>query len=207
MPTLQEMHKQCAASPASSSDFWLLRMELAYRHCCGIDAVRIGWHRLNTSLHLREDHLATSGTVGLTGLGESSLAPGEGQGRGFEHAHSRNTAYPKGHLAQRDILRAASASKRTRAAVRRVEAQGHANRPVGAATPDRVDTPDEDASPAAGAEAATPTLSPAAVRYNEALIQYTATRQYESSVLPGKQLGLHLAPSAVHALATTTKQI
>ena len=27
MPTLQEMHKKCAASPASSSDFWLLRIE------------------------------------------------------------------------------------------------------------------------------------------------------------------------------------
>ena len=52
----------------------------------------------------------------------------------------------------------------------------------------------EDASAAAAADAAKPTLSPAAVRYNEALIQHTATRQYESSVLPGRQLGLHLAP-------------
>ena len=60
--------------------------------------------------------IATSGTVGLTGLGEPSLAPGEGQGRGFEHAHMRNTAYPEGNLVQRDILRAASASRRTRTA-------------------------------------------------------------------------------------------
>ena len=146
-------------------------------------------------LHVREDHLATSGTVGLTGLGESSLAPGEGQGRGFEHAHSRNTAYPKGYLIQRDILRAASASRRTRAAFQRVEAQDRADRPVDAATPDRADTPVEDATHEAATESNTkPTLSPAAVRYNEALIQHTATRQYESSVLPGRQLGLHLAP-------------
>ena len=86
------MHKQCAASPASSSSFWILRTELAYRHFYGMDAVRIGRHRLAWNLHVREDHLATSGTVGLTGLGESSLAPGKGQGRGFEHAHGRNTA-------------------------------------------------------------------------------------------------------------------
>ena len=69
MPTLQDMHKTCAASPASSSSFWLLRMELAYRHFYGMGAVRIGRHRLAWNLHVREDHLATSGTVGLTGLG------------------------------------------------------------------------------------------------------------------------------------------
>ena len=84
------------------------------------------------------------------------------------------------------------------------EAEDRVHTPVDAATPDRADTPVEDASHEAVAER---TLSPTAVWYNEMLIQYTATRQYESSVLPGKQLGLHLAPSAVHALATTTKQI
>ena len=121
-------------------------MELAHRHFYGMDAVRIGRHRLGWSLHLREDHLATSGTVGLTGLGESSLAPGEGQCRGFEHAHKRDTAYPEGYLMQRDILRAASASRRTRAAFKCVEAQDGADRPVDAATPDWADTPVEDAT-------------------------------------------------------------
>ena len=199
-------------------------MELAYRHFYSMDAVRIGRRRLAASLHLREDHLATSGTVGLAGLGESSLAPGEGQGRGFEHAHIRNTAYPKCYLIQRGILRAASTSRGARAAFQKVEARDRADTPVDAATPDRADTPVEgatheaakksdadepmeDASPAAAADAAKPTLSPAAVRYNEALIQHTATRQYESSGLPGRQLGLHLAPSTVHALATTAKQV
>ena len=68
MPTLQDMHKKCAAPPASSSSFWLLRMELAYRHFYGVDAARIGRRRLASGLQLREDHLATSGMVGLTGL-------------------------------------------------------------------------------------------------------------------------------------------
>ena len=81
MPTLQYMRNKCAASPASSSSFWLLRMELAYRHFYGIAAARIGGHKLDKGLHLREDHLATSGPIGPTGLAESSLAPGEGQGR------------------------------------------------------------------------------------------------------------------------------
>ena len=160
---------------------------------------------------LREDHLATPGTVGLAGLGESPLAPGEGQGRGLERAHIRGTAYPKGYLIRRGILRAASTSRGARAAFQKVEARDRADTPVDAATPDRegtplegatheaakksdADEPMEDASAAAAADAAKPTLSPAAVRYNEALIQHTATRQYESSVLPGRQLGLHLAP-------------
>ena len=127
-------------------------MEPAHRHFYGVDAMRIGRHRLAASLHLREDHLATSGTVGLTGLGESSLAPGEGQGRGFERAHGRNMAFPNGHLIQRDILRAASASRRTRAAFQRVEAQNRADTPVYAATPDGADTPPEDATHEAATE-------------------------------------------------------
>ena len=79
-------------------------------------------------------------------------------------------------------------------------------------TPGRADTPVDDAvheaawvrdaahstegaSLASATDAPKPTLPPVALRYNKQLLQYTASRQYESSVLPGRQLGLALPPS------------
>ena len=98
MPTLQEMHRMTAASPASTADFWLLREQLEYRHFYGMDDMHIGKYYLETidNKHVREDNLASSGTAGLAGFGESSLCPGEAQQRGFEHGHDRSSI-PKGH--------------------------------------------------------------------------------------------------------------
>ena len=100
MPTLQEMHRMTAASPASTASFWLLRQELAYRHFYGMHTVHIGKHRIVRigNPHLREDHLASSGAAGIAGYGESTLCQGEAQARGFEHGHDKQTAIPKGHL-------------------------------------------------------------------------------------------------------------
>ena len=97
MPTLQEMHRMTAASPASTASFWLLRQELAYRHFYGMDRMNIGNHFLRScdDTFLREDHLASSGTAGLSGFGESSLCPGEAQARGFEHGHDKKRPSPK----------------------------------------------------------------------------------------------------------------
>ena len=94
MPTLQEMHRMSAASPASTASLWLLRQELAYRHFYGMDSMDIGKHYMRQCdiSALREDHLASSGTAGLSGFGESSLCPGEAQQRGFEHGHDKKTS-------------------------------------------------------------------------------------------------------------------
>ena len=90
-PTLQEMHKMSAASPVSTAKFWLLRQELSYRHLYGMDRLHIGSLHLSTidSKCNKEDHMASSGKQGVAGYGESSLAPGEAQARGFEHAHDK----------------------------------------------------------------------------------------------------------------------
>ena len=71
MPTLQEMHRMTAASPASTASFWLLRHELAYRRFYGMDQLHIGKDFLTTidETHLREDHMASSGTAGIAGFG------------------------------------------------------------------------------------------------------------------------------------------
>ena len=97
MPTLQEMHKMTAASPVSTAKFWLLRQELSYRHLYGMDRLHIGSLHLSTtdSKCNREDHMASSGKQGVAGYGESSLAPGEAQARGFEHAHDKKNCNPK----------------------------------------------------------------------------------------------------------------
>ena len=180
MPTLQAMHRKSAASPASTADFWLLRMELAYRHFYGMDKAHIGRRHLHAQPNQfhREDHLASSGTPGLMGITESSLAPGESQGRGFEHCHEKSTSYPKGHLIQRDILQTAAACERAR------EARGQPR-------------PEECCS---AADTAAPALAPAMALYNEQLVEYITTRHYESSVLPGRQLGVTLPAAPFSAL-------
>ena len=107
MPTLQVMHRMTASSPASTADFWLLREELKYLHLYGMDNMHIG-SRYLTSVDrraLREDHMASSGTAGMSGFGESSLCPGEAQMRGFEHGHDKKTSLPKGHHIQYQDLK------------------------------------------------------------------------------------------------------
>jgi hypothetical protein len=102
MPTLQEMHRMTAASPASTASFWLLKQELAFRHFYCTDQIDIGAHYLQSvdNNHSREDDLASSGTIGISGFSESSLCPGEAQARGFEHGHDKKTSVPKGHHIQ-----------------------------------------------------------------------------------------------------------
>ena len=102
MPTLQQMHRMTAASPASTAAFWLLRQELVFRHFYGMDQLHIGRHYLQgvDNKTLREDNMASSGTAGLSGFAESSLCPGEAQARGFEHGHDKRTSVPKGHHIQ-----------------------------------------------------------------------------------------------------------
>jgi len=97
MPTLREMHRLTAASPASTASFWMLRQELTFRHLYGMDNMHIGRHVLTLcdDFGTREDNLASSGTAGISGFGESSLCPGEAQARGFEHGHDKKKFHPE----------------------------------------------------------------------------------------------------------------
>ena len=114
MPTLQEMHRMAAASPASTASLWLLKQELAYRHFYGMDSMHIGKLFVPTlpSKYMREDHLASSGAPGLGGFGESSLTPGEAQARVFEHGHDRKTSISKSHDVQQTLLKRACEMQR-----------------------------------------------------------------------------------------------
>ena len=172
MPTLQEMHRMSAASPASTASLWLLRQQLAYRHFYGMDHVHIGKHYLRTCdvVALREDNLASSGTAGLAGFGESSLCPGEAQQRGFEHGHDKKTSIPKGHYLQYEDLKSLCQTCKL----------------VG----------DSDAPPLATTES---TMLATMEKYNQRLIPYVISRQYESSVLPGRQTGIALPDSPFSA--------
>ena len=191
MPTLQEMHRMAAASPASTASFWLLKQELAYRHLYGMDAMHIGKLFVPTvpSKYMREDHLASSGVPGLGGFGESSLTPGEAQARGFEHGHDKKTSIPKSHVIQRAVL------KRT------CEMQRHGLSDIAstAASP-RVDEDAATMENVAAERAENSHAIDAMSTYNQQLISYATTRQYESSVLPGRQLGIELPPSPFSAL-------
>jgi len=177
MPTLQEMHRMTAASPASTASFWLLRQELAYRHFYGMDNVHIGKHHLKRfpNCYLIEDSLASSGTPGVSGFGESSLCPGEAQARGFEHGHDKKTTIPKGHYIQYDDLKALLRASRKCHDV----CQGV------------IEKQSEDEG---SADTEIPWIK-TMEQYNQQLLPYVTSRQYESSLLPGKQVGLNLPPS------------
>ena len=158
MPTLQEMHRLTAASPASTASFWLLRQALAFTHLYGMDMMHIGKLHLRTGddKYFREDNLASSGVAGISGFAESSLVPGEAQGRGFEHGHDKKTSIPKGHVVQHAELRNLCQQ-----------------------TSDSLNACDSDAPPLASTE--TKMLS-AMENYNKRLIPYVTSRQHGSHV-------------------------
>ena len=154
--------------------------------------------------HLREDNLASSGMAGLSGYGESSLCPGEAQARGFEHGHDKKTSIPKGHHIQYQDLKSVCLQSGQQATV-----------PEQANTPDHGESSprgsgvmpltlhqpsgasaSSDAPPLANKEAQ---MLSAMENYNQRLIPYVASKQYESSILPGKQFGLDLPPSPFSA--------
>ena len=201
MPTLQEMHRMTAASPASTASFWLLRQELAYRHFYGMDGMHIGKHHLTScdARQAREDNLASSGTAGLSGFGESSLCPGEAQARGFEHGHDKKTSIPKGHYMQYEELKAILSARRLcQQAAEATSPHQHAGEAMPLDTEQSSSaSASSDAPPRANTEAK---MLTAMEKYNERLLPYVTSRQYESSILPGRQLGLELPPSPFSSL-------
>jgi hypothetical protein len=124
------------------------------------------------------------------------LTPGEAQARGFEHGHDKKTSIPKSHVIQQSVLK------------RACEMQRHG--PPEIASSVASPRADETTQAAATTEngAATPRAEHVGnahandliTTYNQQLIAYATTRQYESSVLPGRQLGIELPPSPFSAL-------
>ena len=181
LPTLQEMHRMTAASPASTASFWLLRQELAYRHFYRMDGMHIGKHHLTScdARQAREDNLASSGTAGLSGFGESSLCPGEAQARGFEHGHDKKTSIPKGHYMQYEELKAILSARRLcQQAAEATSPRQHAGEAMPLDTEQSSSaSASSDAPPRANTEAK---MLTAMEKYNERLLPYVTSRQYES---------------------------
>jgi len=106
MPTLRQMHQIGAAQPRAQAKLCLLMTELHYRFLHGLERLHFGRHTLARPIGPRANHMATSVQPSLTSGAADMQAPGEGQGRGPRHAHS------KGHgivgptmLCMRDSLR------------------------------------------------------------------------------------------------------
>ena len=185
MPTLQEMHRMTAASPASTATFWILREELKYIHLYGMDRMHIGRHYLHRSdTYLREDNMASSGTAGIIGFGESSLCPGEAQARGFAHGHDKKTSIPKGHRVQYQDLKTVTSRHR--------ELQQKHKKTTSTETEETDAVAERPPSENDHQATSTNTGQTEMEAHNERLKHYVTTRQYESSTLPGKQLGINL---------------
>ena len=119
---------------------------------------------------------------------------GEAQARGFEHGHDKKTAIPKGHHLQYGSLKRLCQQAEKVPKASHPGASPHENseaiphdteRPSGANTT-------SDALPLASTEAQ---MLTAMENYNQQLIPYVTSRQYESSILPGRQVGLNLPAS------------
>ena len=165
-----------------------------------MDRMHIGKHFLTATddLHIREDHLASSGTAGLSGFGESSLCPGEAQARGFEHGHDKKTSIPKGyHMQYQDLksLCLQSGEPTTAPDPDEPSPDGSGAIPPATQHPSGANA-SSDAPPLANKEAQ---MLSAMENYNQRLIPYVTSRQYESSILPGRQVGLDLPPSPFSA--------
>ena len=96
MPTLQQMHKNTAASPRSTAKLFLLLEELSYRHLYRIDSAHLGCYHINAAagMFAREDDCASSGFVGLAGFATALFKCLEAQARGFCHGHGKVHSIP-----------------------------------------------------------------------------------------------------------------
>ena len=96
MPTLQQMHKNTAASPRSTAKLFLLLEELSYRHLYSIDSGHLGRYHINAAsgMFAREDDFATSGFPGLAGFASAFFKCLEAQARGFCHGHGKVHSIP-----------------------------------------------------------------------------------------------------------------
>ena len=170
MPTLQQMHKYTAASPRSTAKLFLLLEELSYRHLYRVDRAWLGRFRLTPagSTYQREDDFACNGLRGIADFVQALLKIIEAQARGFSHGHGKTHSVPDGLTALETCLREVLAE------IANVELRSGAH----------------------PAEAEVESLVSAKMQsHNERLLASCSTRQYESSVLPARQLGQEVRPA------------
>ena len=171
MPTLQQMHKYTAAFPRSTAKLFLLLEELSYRHLYRVDRAWLGNFRIHpvTGGTNREDDFASNGLRGVADFVLALLKCIEAQQRGFAHGHGKTHSVPDGMGGLEACLR------ETCMEISRLEhARGGGSL----------------------ADAEVEGLVLAKMRaYNERLLASSSTRQYESSVLPARQLGQEVRPA------------
>ena len=100
MPTLQQMHRDTAASPRSTAELFLLMEELSYRHLYRVDRAWLGNFKLAspTGATAREDDVASHGLRGLADFIIALFKCIEAQARGFAHGHGKVHSIPDGTL-------------------------------------------------------------------------------------------------------------
>ena len=165
MPTLQQMHKNTAASPRSTAKLFLLMEELSYRHLYRVDHAHLGNFQLSSAAGYqdREDDLASNGFCGLAAFAAALFKVIESQLRGFAHGHGKVHSVPDGSKELHDSL-----DNVVREIAKLKEASGHEH------------PADEDILAVVEREKQS---------YNARLISSASTRQYESATLPARQLG------------------
>ena len=100
MPTLQQMHRNTAASPRSTAKLFLLMEELSYRHLYRVDRAWLGNFKLTSPAGrtAREDDVASNGLRGLADFVTALFKCIEAQARGFAHGHGKVHSIPDGTL-------------------------------------------------------------------------------------------------------------
>ena len=98
MPTLQQMHKNTAASPRSTAKLFLLMEELSYRHLYRVDRAHWGNFHIAPAAGTseREDDYASNGLRGLADFVTALFKCIESQARGFAHGHGKCHGIPNG---------------------------------------------------------------------------------------------------------------
>ena len=164
MPTLQQMHKNTAASPRSTAKLFLLLEELSYRHLYRLDHAHLGTFKLASATGFldREDDLASNGFCGVAGLTAALLKCLEAQARGFAHGHGKTHSVPNGTKELYDSLDNVVQEINK---LKKRSSDEH---------------PDEEISRIVAAEMQS---------YNERLIASASTRQYQSATLLARQMG------------------
>jgi len=91
MPPLERMHQIAASNPRAQAKFYLLMQELHFSHIQGLEKLSIGRQVLikPTMGKGAHDSYASRLQPAITPAAADVCAPGEAQGRGFQHAHAK----------------------------------------------------------------------------------------------------------------------
>ena len=168
MPTLQQMHRNTAASPRSTAKLFLLMEELSYRHLYRVGHAWLGNFKLKSSTghFIKEDVFASSGLRGLADFITALFKCIESQTRGFAHVHGKVHSIPDGTLGLLRCLQEVIEE------IKAIEAAIGGQHPA--------------------EELVEGIASRKKAAYNQSLIASASTRQYESATLPAKQFGCAL---------------